>query len=119
MRFAATLPVDLKLKGTSTKYLLRKIAEPLLPHDVIYRPKVGFGAPLQEWLNDELKDMVDDILSHQSLNRRGWFDPKAVDKLRQDNASGKIDATNTIFELICLELWTRRFVDHQGLAEAA
>jgi asparagine synthase (glutamine-hydrolysing) len=119
MRFAATLPVDLKLKGTSTKHLLRKIAEPLLPHDVIYRPKVGFGAPLQEWLNDELKDMVDDILSHQSLKRRGWFDPKAVDKLRQDNASGKIDATNTIFELICLELWTRRFVDHQGLAEAA
>ncbi|MGI9511231.1 MAG: asparagine synthase (glutamine-hydrolyzing), partial [Geminicoccaceae bacterium] len=45
MQFAATLPVDLKLNGTTTKYLLRKIAEPLLPHDVIYRPKVGFGAP--------------------------------------------------------------------------
>jgi len=119
MRFAATLPVDLKLKGTTTKYLLRKIAEPLLPHDVIYRPKVGFGAPLQEWLDGDLKEMVGDALSHDSLKRRGWFDPKTVDKLRADNAFGKIDATNTIFELVCLELWTRRFVDDQGLAEAA
>ncbi len=119
MRFAATLPVDLKLNGTTTKYLLRKIAEPLLPRDVIYRPKVGFGAPLQEWLDGDLKDMVEDILSHDSLKRRGWFDPSAVDRLRTDNRSGKIDATNTIFELVCMELWTRRFVDDQGLAAAA
>ncbi|MEZ5933385.1 MAG: asparagine synthase (glutamine-hydrolyzing) [Alphaproteobacteria bacterium] len=67
MSFAATLPVDLKLKGTTTKYLLRKIAEPLLPHDVIYRPKVGFGAPIQEWLESDLKEMVEDVLSPESL----------------------------------------------------
>lgn len=119
MKFAATLPVDLKLNGTTTKYLLRKIAEPLLPHEVIYRPKVGFGAPIQEWLDGDLKGMVEDVLSHQSLKQRGWFDPKAVDKLRADNKAGKIDATMTIFELVCLELWTRRFVDDHGLAAAA
>ncbi len=119
MKFAATLPVDLKLKGTTTKYLLRKIAEPLLPHEVIYRPKVGFGAPIQEWLDNDLKEMVEDALSHQSLKQRGWFDPKAVDKLRADNKAGRIDATMTIFELVCLELWTRRFVDDHGLAAAA
>ncbi|MEM9628869.1 MAG: asparagine synthase (glutamine-hydrolyzing) [Pseudomonadota bacterium] len=119
MKFAATLPVDLKLNGTTTKYLLRKIAEPLLPDDVIYRPKVGFGAPIQEWLDDDLKDMVEEVLSHQSLKRRGWFDPKAVDQLRAANKAGKIDATMTIFELVCLELWTRRFVDDHGLAAAA
>lgn len=119
MRFAATLPVDLKLKGTTTKYLLRKIAEPLLPHDIIYRPKVGFGAPLQEWLDKELKEMVEEVLSPISLKSRGWFDPKAVEKLRADNKSGRIDATMTIFELICLELWARRFVDDNSLAAAA
>lgn len=119
MKFAATLPVDLKLKGTTTKYLLRKVAEPLLPRDVIYRPKVGFGAPLQEWLDGELKDMVEDTLSHQSVKNRCWFDPRAVDQLRADNTSGRIDAASTIFELVCLELWTRRFVDDQGLAVAA
>ena len=119
MTFAATLPVDLKLNGTTTKYLLRKIAEPLLPHDVIYRPKVGFGAPIQEWLDDELNDMVEDVLSPRSLLARGWFEPKAVDRLRADNKRGKIDATMTIFELVCLELWARRFVDDQSLAAAA
>ncbi|MGI9418059.1 MAG: asparagine synthase (glutamine-hydrolyzing) [Geminicoccaceae bacterium] len=119
MKFAATLPISLKLKGATTKYLLRKVAEPLLPHDVIDRPKVGFGAPLQEWLDAELSDLVDDALSHDSLKRRGWFDPHAVDRLRAANRSGKIDATNTIFELVCLELWTRRFVDDHDLAAAA
>ncbi len=119
MRFAATLPVDLKLKGLTTKYLLRKVAEPLLPHDVIYRPKVGFGAPLQEWLDTDLKMMVEDTLSHQSLKNRGWFDPAAVDRLRADNKAGRIDAASTIFELVCLELWMRRFVDDQNLAAAA
>jgi asparagine synthase (glutamine-hydrolysing) len=119
MKFAATLPVDLKLKGTTTKYLLRKVAEPLLPHEVIYRPKVGFGAPLQEWLDTDLKDMVEDTLSSQSLRNRGWFDPRAVDQLRADNKAGRVDAASTIFEMVCLELWMRRFVDHQGLAAAA
>lgn len=119
MKFAATLPIDLKLRGTTTKYLLRKVAEPLLPHDVIYRPKVGFGAPLQEWLDAELKDLVEDTLSHQSLKTRGWFDPVAVDQLRADNKAGRVDAASTIYELVCLELWMRRFVDHQGLAAAA
>ena len=119
MRFAATLPVDLKLNGTTTKYLLRKIAEPLLPHDVIYRPKVGFGAPIQEWLDNDLKDMVEDVLSPSSLKARGWFEPAAVGDLRAANKAGKIDATMTIFELICLELWARHVVDHGSLAAAA
>ncbi|NJO37231.1 MAG: hypothetical protein HC871_05930 [Rhizobiales bacterium] len=119
MTFAATLPVDLKLKGATTKYLLRKIAEPLLPHDVIYRPKVGFGAPIQEWLETDLKEMVEDVLSPESLKSRGWFDPQAVAALRAANKSGRIDATMTIFELICLELWARSFVDDTSLAAAA
>jgi asparagine synthase (glutamine-hydrolysing) len=119
MKFAATLPVDLKLKGATTKYLLRKIAEPLLPHDVIYRPKVGFGAPIQEWLDSDLKEMVEDVLSPDSLRSRGWFDPKAVANLRAANRSGKIDATMTIFELVCLELWARNVVDDSRLAAAA
>lgn len=119
MQFAATLPVDLKLKGTTTKHLLRKIAEPLLPHDVIYRPKVGFGAPIQEWLDNDLKEMVEDVLSPASLKARGWFEPDAVKALRAANRSGKIDATMTIFELVCLELWARRFADDASLARAA
>ena len=119
MQFAATLPPDLKLNGTTTKYLLRKVAEPLLPHDVIYRPKVGFGAPIQEWLDNELNEMVEDVLSPSSLKARGWFEPNAVNKLRADNKSGKVDATVTIFELVCLELWARRFVDDRSLAVAA
>lgn len=119
MKFAATLPVNLKLNGTTTKYLLRKVAEPLLPKEVIYRPKVGFGAPLQEWLDTDLRDMVEDTLSHQSLRNRGWFDPRAVDRLRADNKAGRVDAVSTIFEMVCLELWMRRFVDNQGLAAAA
>ena len=109
--FAARIPNRLKQRGSEGKWVLKKAMEPYLPSEVIYRPKSGFGAPLRRWMRVELRDLVADLLGAQSLRQRGLFDPAAVQRLIQANDQGKIDASYTLFSLMCIELWCRRFMD--------
>lgn len=108
---AARLPVEYKQRGREGKWIFKKAMEPYLPRNVIYRPKTGFGAPLRSWLRNELRPVVEDILSAQSLTNRGLFDPKGVRLLLEHDKQGIIDGTYTIFSLICIELWCRIFID--------
>jgi asparagine synthase (glutamine-hydrolysing) len=109
VRLANALPPGLKQRGLQGKWILKKAMEPLLPRSVIYRAKTGFGAPLRQWLRHELKALVDDTLSADTLRRRGLFDPSAVARLVADDRSGRIDAAHTILGLMCVEIWFRQF----------
>ncbi len=109
--FAAHVPAKFKQKGTVGKAIFKKAMEPYLPHDVIYRPKSGFGAPLRQWLRNELREMVNDTMSEAALTRRGFFDPRAVRALIEADRTGRIDGSYTIFALMSFELWCRSFVD--------
>ena len=110
---AARLPLDYKQRGATGKWIFKKAMEPYLPHDVIYRPKTGFGAPLRHWLRHELRDVVEDVLSDASLTSRGLFDPAGVRRLVHNDRAGRVDGSYTIFSLICIELWCRIFLDHR------
>jgi asparagine synthase (glutamine-hydrolysing) len=111
MDLAGSLPLDMKQRGRVGKWIFKKAMEPFLPHDVIYRPKTGFGVPLRHWLQTILKPLVDDVLSDVSLRARGVFNPAAVQQLRQADLAGRVDATYTIFSMVCLELWCRQYMD--------
>jgi asparagine synthase (glutamine-hydrolysing) len=116
---AASLPETLKQHGSVGKWIFKKAMEPVLPRDVIYRPKTGFGAPIRRWIKHEMKELVDETLSPRTLSARGLFDPKAVSRLRARDASGRIDGTSTILALVCLELWCRMFLAAPSRAGAA
>ncbi len=111
VRLANALLPGLKQRGAEGKWVLKKAMEPYLPHVVIYRPKTGFGAPLRHWLRHELREWVGDILSADTLRRRGLFDPKAVAALVADDQAGRVDAAYTILALVCIEIWCREFMD--------
>jgi asparagine synthase (glutamine-hydrolysing) len=111
MELAGSLPLGMKQRGRVGKWIFKKAMEAYLPHDVIYRPKSGFGVPLRNWLQTILKPLVDDVLSDTSLNSRGLFNPEAVQCLRLADQVGRVDATYTIFSMVCLELWCRQFID--------
>ena len=117
--FAATLPPRVKQRGKEGKWILKKAMEPFLPKDVIYRPKSGFGVPLRRWLSHELKAMMHDLLSSESLLRRNYFDAVKVKRLIEMNEIGKIDASYTIFSLMCIEMWCRLFLDEPQSHNAA
>lgn len=108
---AARLPSRLKIKGLKRKYILKKAVESLLPKDVIYRKKAGFGAPLRSWLRGGLRPMVDELLSDETVKRRGLFKPTTVRQLIADFDSGKEDLSLHLFQLLTLEIWFREFTD--------
>jgi asparagine synthase (glutamine-hydrolysing) len=111
IEFAARMPVDLKLRGFKRKYILKRALEKSLPHDVIWRKKAGFGAPIRSWLRGALRPMIEDLLSDETVRRRGLFRPSEVQKLIQANNSGREDFNLQVFQLLNLELWQRAFLD--------
>jgi asparagine synthase (glutamine-hydrolysing) len=108
---AASLPTRFKQVGREGKWVFKKAMEAHLPHQVIYRPKTGFGMPLRVWMREELKDLQEDLLSPQALRNRGFFDSNAVQNLRAANERGQIDATYTLLSMMSIEIWSRIFLD--------
>ena len=111
LTLTARMPPDLKLKGLKRKYILKKAAEKLLPRDVVWRKKAGFGAPIRSWLRGPLRPMVDDLLSEETIRRRGLFGPEEVRRIIEANLSGREDFNLQVFQLLNLELWQRAFID--------
>lgn len=111
VNFSTSIPPELKLKGKETKYLLKKVAERYLPHDVIYRPKTGFGGPVREWILKDMDVIINDYLSEETIAKRGIFNYNKVQQLLSDNKKGTIDASYPIWSLLAIESWMRQFVD--------
>ncbi len=111
MERAAVLPVDLKLHGTTKKYLLKRIARGLLPDAVIDRPKMGFGVPLDRWFRGPLRELAHDVLLGSRLRSRGYFQPDAVERLLREHESGQRNWHYQLWNLLVLELWHQTFID--------
>jgi asparagine synthase (glutamine-hydrolysing) len=108
---AARIPPQLKLHRLTRKYVFKRSMEGILPRDVIWRPKAGFGAPIRGWLVNELRPMVDDVLSREAVAARGLFDPNEVQRLVSATADGTEDNALRLWALLTLELWHQEFVD--------
>lgn len=108
---AWNIPPDLKLHGNTTKHILREAMRPLLPAEVLTQKKAGFGAPADYWLANELKPMVDELLSETVIKQRGLFNPQAVGRLIDEQRSGKQDWSLQVWQFLTLELWMQTFLD--------
>lgn len=99
-----------KLEG---KWLLKKAAEPFLPSSIIWRKKAGFGAPIRSWLRQDLKELRHELLGKNGLNKRGWFQPEAIQCLEKEFFSGEQDHALKLWTLMSLELWARQYLDRK------
>lgn len=113
MEFAAALPSDLKLRGSTTKYFLKQILSDFLPEEVLFREKMGFGVPIDLWFRGELKDMAYDTLLSKKAVERGYFNKEAVQTLLDEHVGGQYNHCYRIWNLLCLELWHKMYVDEQ------
>ncbi len=111
IEFTARMPAHLKLRGLKRKYVLKRALEGILPDDVVWRKKAGFGAPIRSWLRGPLRPLVSDLLSEETVRRRGLFRPKEVKRVVDANFSGREDFNLQVFQLLGLELWQRQFID--------
>jgi asparagine synthase (glutamine-hydrolysing) len=109
--FAASLPVNYKLRGHKTKYILKKAVEDLLPRFVTRRPKKGFGVPVAEWLKFKLKPLARDLLSPERVKRAGVFNPGLVARLQDEHERGVANHRKLLWTLLMFELWHESFIE--------
>jgi len=103
VEWIARLPSDVKLKANEGKYLLKRSLEPLLPHEVLYRPKMGFGVPLDLWFRGSLRDHIASTVRGERLAQSGYFDPDALSRLVTDHHRGRRDHSAVLWSLLMLD----------------
>jgi asparagine synthase (glutamine-hydrolysing) len=114
MRLCARIPEEYKLRGDTTKYVLKKAMEPYIGADILYRSKTGFGVPLRKWMAEDLRPLLDDSLSESRLRQRGLFEPAVVRALIEENEANRADHAYLLYSLLTLELWQQTFIDGAG-----
>ncbi len=108
---AAAIPGCYKIKNGKRKYIFKKTADRFLPKKIVWRKKAGFGAPVGAWLKGRLKEMALDLLSEETVKKRGYFNFPFVSKLIDDHFSGREYNANQLWQLMTLELWHKEFID--------
>jgi asparagine synthase (glutamine-hydrolysing) len=110
VEFAATIPAEFKLRGTTTKYIFKKAMEGILPHEILYRPKRGFAVPLSKWFRGKLGGFVQDLLLSKTSRDRGVLNPDFIKRVVALNDAGR-NMDLQLWTMISFELWCRRFLD--------
>jgi len=109
-QFAASIPVEYKLKGKSGKVILKEAMRDLLPQDILHRPKKGFGIPIAEWLKGRLNPLMHDMLAPERLNKQGLFNSDYVQRLITEHESGRASHHKELWTLLVFQLWSDRFL---------
>ncbi|NOT47182.1 MAG: asparagine synthase (glutamine-hydrolyzing) [Acidobacteria bacterium] len=111
IEFAASLPAGLKMRGFQTKTLLKKVAARLVPKEVIYRRKMGFGIPIGKWFRGEMKAFVREILLSERSLGRGIIRPEILRRYVDEHTNAERDHSFQLWSFLMLELWYQRFID--------
>lgn len=111
IEFAASLPASMKMRGFQTKSLLKKVAARLVPREVVYRRKMGFGVPIGKWFREEMKGFVREVLLSERSLTRGIIKPAVLRQYVEEHTSAKRDHSFQLWAFLMLELWYQRFID--------
>lgn len=109
--FAARIPLDVKNRNRSLKYVLKALAYRYLPHELIERPKMGFAIPIRHWINHEWRDLSHDLVLSPRALKRNNINPAFLRQAFADHRSGRRDYSSFIWALMVLEMWYRRYID--------
>ena len=119
VEWLATLPQSLKVSGGTGKVLLKKAMEPYLPHDVLYRPKMGFAVPLIRWFRGPLRERIRDVLLGSTLAQTGYFETKALRRILEAHQNGSRDHSSPLWSLLMFEAFLRRHAGETVSSTAA
>jgi asparagine synthase (glutamine-hydrolysing) len=110
VEYAMGLPTNLKIEGASGKHILKRALEKVLPADLLYRPKRGFGAPIREWFRGESGEMLGGLIMNSSIRGRELFDYAFIALLIEEHRSGKRDWSFHLWALLNVSLWYDRWI---------
>lgn len=110
VEFTARLPERMKLRGRTTKWILREAMKGILPNEIIDRPKMGFPVPIGEWFCGKARSVIDEFVLSERVISRGLFDPGFLSELVAAHDNGE-DHASRLFRLVTFEMWMRKFID--------
>jgi asparagine synthase (glutamine-hydrolysing) len=110
IEYAMNLPRELKIKGQTGKHILKRALESVLPHDVLYKPKRGFGAPVHEWFRGAESDSLVQQIMNSSLRKRGFFDYQFISRMADEHRRGVRDWSANLWCLLNLSVWYDRWI---------
>jgi asparagine synthase (glutamine-hydrolysing) len=119
VELAGQIPARTKVAGGELKALMKKALSDVLPHEILYRTKRGFGAPIGAWMKGALAEMLDGALSRSSLQARGLLQHAPVAQLIADHRANRVDGTDKLLALLNLELWCRVYLDRRSSSDVA
>jgi asparagine synthase (glutamine-hydrolysing) len=114
IEFVTRIPASMKMRGRETKHIFKRAMQGIVPDEILFRPKQGFGVPMQRWINHELKDYIRDTVASSRAFARGYFKRSYVELLFDEHARNRRDHSMQLWTLFMLELWHRTFVDTVG-----
>jgi len=103
--FALSLPTELRVRGLTTKWVLKKAAEKWIPRDVIYRRKRGLSVPVANWINRGLRNEVDRLLAPERLREQGLVDEKIVTELLAEHRANRANHAKPLWAILMLQYW--------------
>ncbi|MBD3345944.1 MAG: asparagine synthase (glutamine-hydrolyzing) [Chitinivibrionales bacterium] len=104
------LPSNLKMKGLTRKYLLKKSVEKKLPKEIIHRKKKGFGIPLTKWIKEDFRPILADVFAPEKIKSEGFFEPQAIQHLLSNHFDEKQDNRKQIWTLLMFEMWKNNYL---------
>jgi asparagine synthase (glutamine-hydrolysing) len=119
VELAAQIPAAVKVGGGELKALMKKALGDVLPRDILYRTKRGFGAPMGAWMKGALSEMLAGALSRKSVQARGLLNYEPIAKLIEDHRANRVDGTDRLLALLNLEIWCRVYLDRRASADVA
>lgn len=105
IQFAASLPLDYKLRNGVSKWVLREVLYKHVPKNLIERPKMGFGVPLSKWINGSLKDWSQSLLNENRISQEGYFDSDVVKKILQEHNTEKKNHQYVLWNILMFQSW--------------
>ena len=117
IEFVTRIPAGMKLAGIETKHLFKQAIADLVPAEIINRPKQGFGVPIQQWINQQLRERIRDTLNDPRTLQRGYVSRSHVELLLDEHERGRRDHAMALWSLLMLELWHRQYVDKNSAAD--
>jgi asparagine synthase (glutamine-hydrolysing) len=118
VEFSTALPDRLKLRGWTTKYVLREAMKGLLPEPILRRGKMGFPVPLGRWFRQAFRPLLQDLVVGERAVARGLFRRECLERLVQEHVAGRANHTERLWTLVNFELWQRHFLEGEPLAGA-
>ena len=111
IEFVTRIPAGMKMAGLETKQVFKQAISDLIPAEILNRPKQGFGVPIEQWINRQLRNRIRDTLSDPRTQQRGYVSRSHVEVLLGEHENGRRDHSMALWSLLMLELWHRNFVD--------